>query len=86
MVDLIKYNHYQILYKKVHLSFPHYFSEYKLVGANTEKKNLSYMSDLRLKSIVDVSDGFIYFNGEDDLGDSKNIKCSQKTYNCEIIE
>ena len=44
------------------------------------------MSDLRLKSIVDVSDGFIYFNGEDDLGDSKNIKCSQKTYNCEIIE
>lgn len=61
-------------------------SEYKLDGANTEKKDLSYISDLRLKSIIDVSDGFIYFNGEDDLGDSKNIKCSQKTYNCEIIE
>lgn len=52
-------------------------SEYNLNGAETSKRDLSSNFGILNASITDIKDGYIYIEGKE-----KNIKCSQKTYEC----
>lgn len=55
--------------------------EYTLNREETTKKDLSSQIVLYNASIIDIKNGYIYIEGKD-----KNIKCSQKTYECSELE
>lgn len=64
--------------------------EYNLNGPNTQKKDLSSKIKIKLydATVEKVDNGYIFLEGQDGFSsnDQKHIKCSQKTYDCKIIQ
>ena len=60
--------------------------EYTLDGTNTQKKDLSNIVNLQNATVKEVKDGYVFFEGKDSSRNTKIVKCSQKSYECETVE
>ena len=57
--------------------------EYTLDGTNTQKKDLSNIVNLQNATVKEVKDGYVFFEGKDSSRNTKIVKCSQNSYDCE---
>ena len=50
---------------------------------NTQKKDLSNIVNLQNATVKEVKDGYVFFEGKDSSRNTKIVKCSQNSYDCD---